>query len=120
MSNNAFRKSNDVVEAQRLMKTAAWAGAEPGEPTKAVWRRLAGNLGFDIGRTRSIWYGLARRIDAVEMDQLRKQARYADAMRRRAEQHAQEVRAALFDCRQYNLDLDGGSLERRRPMGNAD
>lgn len=120
MAKNPLEKPKDVLEAQRLIKTAAWVGFEPGESRKSAIRRAAAMLSLGANRAHELWYGLARRIDAEEMDQLRKQARYADAMKRRAEQHAEEVRAALFDQRQYSLDLDGGSLQRSRPMGNAD
>lgn len=108
MAKNPLEKPKDVLEAQRLIKTAAWVGYEAGESRKSAIRRAAAMLSLGANRAHELWYGLARRIDAAEMDQLCKQARYADAMKRRAEQHAQEVRAALFDRRQYSLDLDGG------------
>lgn len=109
MGNRRFENSDKLVaaESRRRVMIAAYPG-RPGESVKAAIRRAAHRLSLPFSRTRALWYGLARRIDAAEMDQLCKQARYADAMKRRAEQHAQEVRAALFDRRQYSLDLDGG------------
>lgn len=51
--------------------------AEPrpvGDSIKAAIVRTARRLGFSYTRTRDIWYGNARRIDAAEMDQLREYA----------------------------------------------
>ena len=51
--------------------------AEPrpiGDSIKAAIVRTARRLGFSYTRTRDIWYGNARRIDAAEMDRLREYA----------------------------------------------
>ena len=68
---------SSVVEATTLIRRAA----EPrpvGDSVKGAIRRAAYRLGLSFTRTKDIWYGDARRIDADEMDALRKLAdRYA-------------------------------------------
>lgn len=61
-------------EAAELIK-AAFPPSTPGETTKVRIGRAARNLGWPDGRTQDIWNGEARRIEAHEMDQLRKLAR---------------------------------------------
>ena len=49
--------------------------AEPrpaGDSVKAAIRRASKRLEISFSRTREIWYGDARRIDAAEMDRLRR------------------------------------------------
>jgi len=41
---------------------------------KAAIRRASRRLGLPFNRTKDIWYGQARRIDAEEMDRLRRGA----------------------------------------------
>ena len=45
---------------------------------KAAIRRASRRLGLSFTRTRDIWYGDARRIDAAEMDRLRQGAENAE------------------------------------------
>lgn len=64
---------SSVNEASTLIRVAA----EPrpvGDSVKSAIRRAARSLGFSFTRAKDIWYGDARRIDAEEMDALRKQA----------------------------------------------
>lgn len=59
-------------EASILVKRAA----EPrvvGDSVKAAIVRAANKLRWRYSRTKEIWYGRARRIDAHEMDALRKE-----------------------------------------------
>lgn len=52
--------------------------AEPrpvGDSVKAAIRRASRRLGFSPSRTKDLWYSNARRIDAEEMDALRRAAR---------------------------------------------
>jgi hypothetical protein len=69
---------SSVGEAATLIRQAA----EPrpvGDSVKAAIRRAAMRLGFSFSRSKDIWYGDARRIDAGEMDALRGlAARYAN------------------------------------------
>jgi hypothetical protein len=69
---------SSVTEAATLIRKAA----EPrpiGDSVKAAIRRAAQRLGFSFSRSKDIWYGDARRIDADEMDALRSLAtRYAN------------------------------------------
>lgn len=60
--------------------------AEPQASVKATITVVAQKLGWERSRTYEIWYRRARRIDAYEMDALRKerdglQARYASLAR---------------------------------------
>ena len=66
-----------LAEASWLVRQAA----EPrpvGDSVKAAIRRAAHRLGFSYSRTKDIWYADARRIDAHEMDALRRKARERD------------------------------------------
>lgn len=62
-----------LCEASVLVKRAA----EPrviGDSVKAAIARAANKLRWRYSRTKDIWYARARRIDAHEMDALRKEA----------------------------------------------
>ena len=64
---------SSIEEAMALVRQCA----EPrpaGDQVKAAILRASRRLGFPFNRTRDIWYGHARRIDAEEMDRLRKGA----------------------------------------------
>lgn len=69
-------------EAAALLKQIA----EPrpvGDSVKCAIARAAQRLHWENSRTKEIWYGRARRIDAAEMDALRAASRKAaDAMER--------------------------------------
>ena len=69
--------ASSIEEAQTLVRRCA----EPrpaGDLVKAVIRRASQRLGIPYSRTRDIWYGDARRIDAEEMDRLRHGAQKAE------------------------------------------
>jgi hypothetical protein len=108
MPNKLVEKSNDpVAEARVLIRAVAWPGMEPGESRKQAIGRAARRLGLRFSRARAVWYGLCRRIDAWEIDALRREARYAQrVMRRLADAEADAMGA---DSRQLRLDLDGGA-----------
>jgi hypothetical protein len=62
-----------IDEVQTLVRQCA----EPrpaDDQVKAVILRASRHLGLPFNRTRDIWYGNAMRIDAEEMDRLRKEA----------------------------------------------
>jgi hypothetical protein len=66
-----------IEEARNLVKRCA----EPrpvGDSVKAAINRAAKRLGFTYSRTKDIWYCGARRIDASEMDRLRRSAAATD------------------------------------------
>ena len=74
-SNSSYASSID--EAQTLVRRCA----EPrpaGDIVKAAIRRASQRLEMPFSRTRNIWYGDARRIDAEEMDRLRRGAEKAE------------------------------------------
>src|ERR1700694_2734257 len=69
--------ASSIDEAQILVRRCA----EPrpaGDQVKAAVRRASQRLGIPFSRTRDIWYGDARRIDAEEMDRLRRGAEKAE------------------------------------------
>jgi hypothetical protein len=68
---------SSIDEAKILVRRCA----EPrpaGDQVKAAIRRASQGLGIPFSRTRDIWYGDARRIDAEEMDRLRRGAEKAE------------------------------------------
>ena len=71
MSDKSSEKSemSDVASASVLIReiVPATAGATIGERIRSTARAL----GWAYSRTRDVWYGQARRIDAAEMDALR-------------------------------------------------
>ena len=69
--------ASSIDEAQTLVRRCA----EPrpaGDQVKAAIRRASRQLGLSFTRTKDIWYGDARRIDAGEMDRLRQVAENAE------------------------------------------
>src|SRR5258705_13259522 len=68
---------SSITEAKALVQRCA----EPrlaGDQVKAAILRASRRLGLSFNRTKDIWYGDARRIDAEEMDMLRQAAFRAD------------------------------------------
>jgi hypothetical protein len=71
---------SSIKEAQALVRRCA----EPrpaGDQVKAAILRSSRRLGFRFNRTKDIWYGDARRIDAEEMDRLRRGAENTELAR---------------------------------------
>jgi hypothetical protein len=69
--------ASSIDEAQALVRRCA----EPRparDSVKAAIRRASQRLEIPFSRTRDIWYGDARRIDAEEMDRLRHGAEKAE------------------------------------------
>jgi hypothetical protein len=69
--------ASPMDEARALVRKCA----EPrpaGDLVKAAIYRASRRLGMPFSRTRCIWYREARRIDAAEMDQLRRKAGMAE------------------------------------------
>lgn len=59
-----------ISEAQILVRRCA-EPRPPGDKVKAAILRASRRLRFPNSRTKDLWYGDARRIDAREMDRLR-------------------------------------------------
>jgi hypothetical protein len=69
--------ASSIDEARTLVRRCA----EPrpaGDQVKAAIFRASQRLDLPFSRVRDIWYGDARRIDADEMDQLRREAEKAE------------------------------------------
>jgi hypothetical protein len=65
--------ASSIEEAQTIVRQCA----EPrpaGDQVKAAILRASRRLRPPFNRTKDIWYGQARRIDAEEMDRLRREA----------------------------------------------
>ena len=62
--------TSSIEEAQTLVRKCA-EPRQAGDLVKAAIFRASRRLGFAFSRTRDIWYGDARRVDAAEMDRLR-------------------------------------------------
>lgn len=61
---------SSVAEAQTLLQRGI-GPVLPGTPLKALFPKVARQLGVTVRRVETIWQGTARRIDAAEMDRLR-------------------------------------------------
>jgi hypothetical protein len=68
---------SSVNEASALVQRVA--GPLEAGGIKAAIGRAARRLGFRYSRTKDIWYGDARRIDASEIDRLREEAARVEA-----------------------------------------
>lgn len=66
-----------IEEAQSLVRRCA-EPRQAGDQVKGAIFRASRRLGLSFSRTRDIWYGQARRIDAEEMDRLRRGAEDAE------------------------------------------
>ena len=70
-------RASAIAEAQALVRLCA----EPrpaGDNIKGAIRRASWRTGMPFSRAKSIWYGDARRIEAAEMDRLRRGAENAE------------------------------------------
>lgn len=76
-SHSQARRDQDIDRAKALLKQCV-AYCPPGTSTKLAIREAAKRTGLPYARTRGIWYGEARRIEASEMDRLSHVARYTD------------------------------------------
>ena len=65
--------ASSIDEAKTLVRRCA-GPCPAGDQAKTAILRASRRLGFSFNRTRDIWYGNARRIDAEEMDRLRQEA----------------------------------------------
>jgi hypothetical protein len=65
------------AEAQALVRQCAEPGPA-GDNIKGAIRRASSRTGLSFSRARDIWYGDARRIEAAEMDGLRRGAESAE------------------------------------------
>ena len=75
LPNSSYASS--IEEAKILVRRCA----EPrpaADQTKAAIRRASQRLDIPFSRVRDVWYGDARRIDAEEMDRLRRGAEKAE------------------------------------------
>jgi hypothetical protein len=69
--------ASSIDEARALVRQCA-EPRKPGELVKKAIFRASRRLEMPVSRTREIWYGDARRIDAEEMDRLRREAANAE------------------------------------------
>ena len=118
-----------LCEASVLLRQVA----EPrvvGESVKSAIARTGRALGWRFSRTREVWYGRARRIDAFEMDRLRDAARDIErtAQRLLALRDALAAKDALFhrddigalERALRGLGCDAGPADLREDQGARD
>ena len=105
-------KASEISDAMRMVRIAAGPRLV-GDSIKAAIGRAARKLGWSFTRTRDIWYGDARRLDANEMDALRAIQRDRDTalaiidQRRHVEQIAAlRARLATRDAEFHRLDIE--------------
>ena len=121
-------RASSIEEAQILVRRCA----EPrpsGESVKGSIRRVSWLVALPFSRTRSLWYGEARRVNAEEMDRLRRAAEKAEcsvavtgiehARRALLSSHSSTVREIIDGLTEMLLairadaggPLDGGSTD---------
>ena len=111
LPNSSYASSID--EAQTLVRRCA----EPrpaGDQVKAAIRRASQRLEIPFSRTRDIWYGDARRIDAEEMDRLRRGAEKAELAQAVAAIEFLKNRAVTSGSHQAITDLHAALLAFQR------
>lgn len=107
---------SSVSEASSLLRRVA-GPRDVEDSVKALIRRAARRLQWGFSRTKDIWYGNARRIDAAEMDRLRGEAARAEAEHLRARLVALRNGLAATDPELHRETID--ALERAlRAMGD--
>ena len=115
---NSFQSEKSIVsvedEAKSLLRELA-SPAVPGELVCAAVSRAARRAGLSASRVSKIWYGNARAILAVEMDQMRSRAQ---AMR---ESNGREDRKKASDvlCRLATLELGLAAIRRELARAQA-
>lgn len=110
---------SSVAEASELLRSVA-GPREASDSVKALIRKAATRLRWKTSRTKDIWYGDARRIEAAEMDRLRAEAIRVEIEVARARLMALRNGLAATDPEFHRETID--ALERAlrgmgRPMG---
>lgn len=105
-------KASEISDAMQMVRVAAGPRLV-GDSIKAAIGRAARALGWSFTRTRDVWYGDARRLDASEIDALRAiQRERNDALglaeqRRHVEQIAVlRARLAIRDAEFHRSDIE--------------
>jgi predicted alpha/beta-hydrolase family hydrolase len=98
-----FSKMSSVTEAMLLVRSI---GTSREGPIKTRIAYASRRLGWLYSRTKNVWYSNARRIDAAEIDQLRKVALGAE--RERAVSAVVALRAQLAET---NPHLHGEAVD---------
>jgi hypothetical protein len=108
-----FSEMSSVTEASALVRHVA-EPRQASDSVKAAINRAARCLGWSHSRTKDIWYGDARRIDAAEMDRLREVAARAEAdlAISRIVALRESLTATDADFHRETIDLLGAALER--------
>lgn len=96
---------SSVSEASLLVRRVA-EPRDVSDSVKAAIVRAARRLGFPFSRTRDLWYGHARRIDAAEMDRLRDLAAKREAELLRAQILAARNALAATDAEFHRPQID--------------
>jgi hypothetical protein len=109
--------ASSIDEARALVRQCA-EPRKPGELVKEAIFRASRRLEMPISRARDIWYGDARRIDAEEMDGLRRGAEEAELAQALAAIEFLEKRAVTSSSDQAISTLRAALLAfQRDPVG---
>lgn len=100
-----FSTMSSVSEASSLVRQVA-EPRDVSDSVKAAIVRAARRLGFEPSRTKDLWYGHARRIDAAEMDRLRDVAAKREAKLLRTQILAARNALATTDAEFHRPQID--------------
>ena len=109
-------------EASNLLREIV-SPREPGESVKALWLRASRKTGISFSRITKLWYGLPARIDAYEMDTLR---RAAAARKGNGKEKANGTEVVdreylkILEARMDELHRKIDELLSRDPLANTD
>jgi hypothetical protein len=108
--------ASSIDEARALIRQCA-EPCKAGELIKEAIFRASRRLEMPLSRTRDIWYGDARRIDANEMDRLRRGAEEAELARALAALEFLNDRAVALDSNGAIKQLRAALLAFQRDYG---
>lgn len=113
MAENVCEKSKSLSEASVLIRRIA-EPREVGDSVKSAIHRAAKRLNFSFCRTHSIWYKSARRINADEMDTLRREAN------KQAERYERIAQAMLVTDQDFYREDIAGLVYAARALRGVD
>jgi hypothetical protein len=100
------------VEARMRLEVVI-GDVPPGENLKSILPQIARKLGFGERRTRALWGGECARIDAHEMDRLRRAAASAENLR-----IAAKLDGAAHALLAFDADFHGPEIARIRALAD--
>jgi len=108
--------ASEIQSSLRLIVEPVHAG----ENIKALIGKAARRLGFDYWRTHDLWYGRARRIDAVELEAVRARVKVKQEAQFNAEMAAFAARLARLEAMLVGQDEEFFSADLRAARHQMD